>query len=64
MKNGPQNRLMGMEKKDAYASLDSMISSYEGAKLVLIDPSYEVKTEYEKVTKLIKHNAKQFPNVY
>ena len=40
-----------------------MISSYKGAKLVLIDPSYEVKTEYEKVTKLIKHNAKQFPNV-
>ncbi len=61
--NFKQDSRITIEKKDAYAFLDSMISSYEGAKLVLIDPSYEVKTEYEKVTKLIKHNTKQFPNV-
>jgi len=61
--NFKQDSRISIEKKDAYASLDSMISFYEGTKLVLIDPSYEVKTEYEKVTKLIKHNAKQFPNV-
>ena len=61
--NFKQDSRITIEKKDAYASLDSIISSYEGSKLVLIDPSYEVKTEYEKVTKLIKHNAKQFPNV-
>jgi len=29
----------------------------------LIDPSYEVKDEYEKVTKLIKHNTSQFADV-
>ena len=34
------------------ASLDQMISSYQGTRLVLIDPSYEVKNEYEKVAKL------------
>ena len=38
-----------------------MITSYEGTRLVLIDPSYEVKNEYEKVAKLIRHNSKQFP---
>ena len=51
------------EKKDAYASLSKVISSYEGTRLVLIDPSYEIKNEYDKVLKLISHNYRQFPNV-
>ena len=62
-KNFHQDKRAVIEKKDAYAFLDQMITSYQGTGLVLIDPSYEVKDEYEKVTKLIKHNYKQFPNV-
>ena len=52
-----------MKKKDAYSTLNATISSYKGNRLVLIDPSYEVKDEYEKVTKLIKHNTSQFSDV-
>jgi len=52
-----------VEKKDAYSSLSATISSYKGNRLVLIDPSYEVKDEYEKVVKLIKHNTNQFSDV-
>ena len=51
------------EKKDVYASLSKVISSYEGSRLVLIDPSYEIKNEYEKVLKLINHNHRQFSDV-
>ena len=58
-----QDKRVTIEKKDAYASLDQMITSYKGNRLVLIDPSYEVKNEYEKVIKLIRHNSKQFPDV-
>ena len=61
--NFGQDKRVTIEKKDAYASLDQMITSYEGTRLVLIDPSYEVKNEYEKVAKLIRHNFKQFPGV-
>jgi len=61
--NFDQDKRVTIEKKDAYASLDQMITSYQGTRLVLIDPSYEVKNEYEKVAKLIRHNSKQFPNV-
>ena len=52
-----------VEKKDAYSTLNATISSYKGNRLVLIDPSYEVKDEYEKVVKLIKHNTSQFSDV-
>ena len=51
------------EKKDAYASLSKVISLYKGSRLVLIDPSYEIKNEYEKVLKLINHNHRQFLDI-
>ena len=62
-KNFDQDPRIVIEKKDAFASLDQMITSYKGTRLVLIDPSYELKNEYEKISKLVKHNASQFPDV-
>jgi len=62
-KNFDQDKRVTIEKKDAYASLDQMIASHKGNRLVLIDPSYEIKSEYEKVIKLIKHNSNQFSDV-
>ena len=50
------------EKANAYQILNKVLSKYTGRKLVLIDPSYEIKNEYEKVSKLISHAYKQFPN--
>lgn len=52
-----------IEKKNAYSSLSKIISSFKGNKLVLIDPSYELKDEYYKVANLIKHINFQFPKV-
>ena len=62
-KNFIDDKRVVCEKKDAYASLSKVISSYEGSRLVLIDPSYEIKNEYEKVLKLINHNHRQFSDV-
>ena len=62
-KNFIDDKRVVCEKKDAYASLSKVISSYEGSRLVLIDPSYEIKNEYEKVLKLINHNHRQFSGV-
>ena len=50
------------EKANAYQMLNKVLSNYTGRKLVLIDPSYEIKNEYEKVSKLVSHAYKQFPN--
>ena len=50
------------EKANAYQILNKVLSNYTGRKLILIDPSYEIKNEYEKVSKLISHAYKQFPN--
>ena len=62
-KNFEKDSRIIVEKKDAYSTLNATISSYKGNRLVLIDPSYEVKDEYEKVAKLIKHNTSQFSDV-
>ena len=62
-KNFEKDSRIIVEKKDAYSTLNATISSYKGNRLVLIDPSYEVKDEYEKVVKLIKHNTSQFSDV-
>ena len=62
-KNFEKDSRIIVEKKDAYSTLNATISSYKGNRLVLIDPSYEVKDEYEKVVKLIKHNTSQFSDI-
>ena len=50
-KNFEDDPRIVIEKKDAFASLDKMITSCKGTRLVLIDPSYELKNEYDKISK-------------
>ena len=62
-KNFEGNSNVKIDNTDAYSNLTKMIASSKGNKLVLIDPSYELKNEYDKVLKLIKHTYSQFKDV-
>jgi len=62
-KNFEGNSNVKIDNTDAYSNLTKMIASSKSNKLVLIDPSYELKNEYDKVLKLIKHTYSQFKNV-
>ena len=62
-KNFEGHRNVKIDNTDAYSNLTKMIASSKGQKLVLIDPSYELKNEYDKVLKLIKHTHSQFKEV-
>ena len=62
-KNFEGNSNVKIDNTDAYSNLTKMIASSKGQKLVLIDPSYELKNEYDKVLKLIKHTYSQFKDV-
>ena len=62
-KNFEVNDNVKIDNTDAYSNLTKMITSSKGQKLVLIDPSYELKNEYDKVLKLIKHTHSQFKEV-
>ena len=62
-KNFEGHRNVKIDNTDAYSNLTKMIASSKGQKLVLIDPSYELKNEYDKVLKLIKHTYSQFKDV-
>ena len=62
-KNFEGNNNVKINNTDAYSNLTKMIASSKGNKLVLIDPSYELKNEYDKVLKLIKHTYSQFKDV-
>jgi 23S rRNA (adenine2030-N6)-methyltransferase len=59
--NFKNDKRVKLEKANSYQTLNKAISTYEGQRLVLIDPSYELKNEYEKVIKLTNHACKQFP---
>ena len=62
-KNFEGNSNVKIDNTDAYSNLTKMIASSKSQKLVLIDPSYELKNEYDKVLKLIKHTHSQFKEV-
>ena len=62
-KNFEGNSNVKIDNTDAYSNLTKMIASSKGNKLVLIDPSYELKNEYDKVLKLIMHTYSQFKEV-
>ena len=62
-KNFEGNSNVKIDNTDAYSNLTKMIANSKGQKLVLIDPSYELKNEYDKVLKLIKHTYSQFKDV-
>jgi 23S rRNA (adenine2030-N6)-methyltransferase len=50
-----------IEKEDCYQKLIKIIPQKEKRAVILIDPSYELKDEYDKVTKLVSSCYKKFP---
>ena len=50
-----------IEKEDCYQKLIKIIPPKEKRAVILIDPSYELKDEYDKVTKLVSSCYKKFP---
>ena len=46
--NFKDDKRVKIEKINAYQNLNKIISKYKGQKLILIDPSYELKNEYNK----------------
>lgn len=50
-----------IEKEDCYQKLIKIIPPKEKRAVILIDPSYELKNEYDKVTKLVSSCYKKFP---
>jgi 23S rRNA (adenine2030-N6)-methyltransferase len=50
-----------IEKEDSYKKLIKIIPPKEKRAVILIDPSYELKDEYDKVTKLVTSCYKKFP---
>ena len=59
--NFKDDKRVKIEKINAYQNLNKIISKYKGQKLILIDPSYELKNEYNKIINLINHSHSQFP---
>lgn len=52
-----------MYKKDGYAGVLSLANRQEGRGLVMVDPSYEVKDEYDAVAAFIPALKKKWPEV-
>lgn len=50
-----------IEKMDAYAGLRAMLPPLHKRGLVLIDPPYELKTEYQDLVKGLQHGVQRFP---
>jgi len=50
-----------IEKEDSYKRLIKIIPPKEKRAVILIDPAYELKDEYDKVTKLVTSCYKKFP---
>ena len=50
-----------IEKEDCYQKLIKIIPPKEKRAVILIDPSYELKNEYDKVIKLVSSCYKKFP---
>lgn len=56
-----RERRVFVEKADGFAALDAMLPPPERRALVLIDPSYEVKTDYETVVTTLAGAWRKFP---
>jgi 23S rRNA (adenine2030-N6)-methyltransferase len=52
---------VGVHHTDGYAALKALLPPYERRGLVFIDPSYEVKSEYEKAARAIIEAHRRFP---
>jgi len=56
-------RNIRMYKKDGYAGVLALAGRQSGRGLVVVDPSYEVKTEYDKVAAFIPALKEKWPEV-
>lgn len=53
VQNIPKQKNIKIFKQDSYELLYSLIKYQESRGFLILDPSYEVKTEYEKIGKLV-----------
>ena len=56
-----QEKKIIIEDTDGLAKIKALVPPPEKRALIFIDPSYEVKSEYEMVAKTIVDNVKKFP---
>ncbi len=59
-KNMRKNRSINVRNEDGFAGLKALLPPIEKRALVLIDPSYEIKSDYEKVIDNVCENYKRF----
>jgi len=60
-KNFIDDSRITIENEDSYIRLIKLLPPKEKRAVILIDPSYEVKDEYEKVLKMLSDCYKRFP---
>ena len=60
-KNFENDSRVIIENKNSYKRLIKLLPPKEKRAVILIDPSYELKDEYEKVSKMISDCYKKFP---
>lgn len=54
-------RQVGIAREDGFESLKSVLPPPSRRALVLIDPSYEIKTDYAKVSAMLRDALQRFP---
>ena len=60
-KNFENDSRVIIENRDSYLRLNKLLPPKEKRAVILIDPSYELKDEYEKVLKMLSDCYKKFP---
>ena len=60
-KNFEDDSRIIIENEDSYKRLSKLLPPKEKRAVILIDPSYELKDEYEKVSKMLSSCYKKFP---
>ena len=60
-KNFENDSRVIIENRDSYQRLKKLLPPTEKRAVILIDPSYELKDEYEKVLKMLSDCYKKFP---
>ena len=55
------DRRIHIHKRDGFEALPALVPPSERRGLVLIDPSYEIKTEYSKVSKVVSMALQRWP---
>ena len=60
-KNFENDSRVIIENKDSYKRLNKLLPPKEKRAVILIDPSYELKEEYEKVSNMLLNCYKKFP---